>query len=246
MKVKRSFIFAYTMLFWISVVGHVKAQQHFQPVSNTGLTCAIIIQNATIDGLPLEIGDEIAVFDGSLCVGAAVYEGTFPVTFPAILEFISPLGDTLKGAKPENPMVFKGWQKNTGIEGKATATFESGGFFGDLITVVNPLTVSMTSVDGPQFTLPTQFDLLQNFPNPFNPQTTIGYQLPTSAQIRILIYDMKGRLVNTLVDAYQTAGHHSVTWDGSDRLGFRVSSGLYFARMEAGSYTATRKLNIVK
>jgi hypothetical protein len=246
MKVKRSFIFAFTTLFWISVVGLINAQQHFQPVDNTGLTCAIIIQDATIDGLPLEKGDELAVFDGSLCVGAGVYDGVFPLTFPAILEFISPLGDRLEGAKPENPMEFKGWQKSTGIEGEAIATFASGGYFGDLITVVNPLVVSMTDVDDPHYTLPTQFNLQQNFPNPFNPKTTIGYHLPTSVQTRILIYDMTGRLVNTLIDAYQSAGHHSVTWNGCDHLGFRVSSGLYFARMEAGSYTATRKLNIVK
>jgi hypothetical protein len=89
--------------------------------------------------------------------------------------------------------------------------------------------------------LPTRYGLDQNRPNPFNPVTAISYQLPLSSQVRLQVFDVSGRLVTTLVNGLQEAGYHQVTFDGSE-----LSSGLYFIRMQAGSFNAVKKMMLVK
>jgi len=88
---------------------------------------------------------------------------------------------------------------------------------------------------------PKSFSLSQNYPNPFNPSTIIGYQLPTKALVTLKVYDVLGREVETLVNAGQTAGIHSVTFDASG-----LSSGVYFYRVQAGTFTETKKLMVLK
>ena len=77
------------------------------------------------------------------------------------------------------------------------------------------------------------FDLAQNYPNPFNPTTTINYNLTTDATITLRVYDMLGREVSSLVNGVQSAGIHTVVWDGTFDTGEAASSGIYFYRMEA-------------
>jgi hypothetical protein len=86
----------------------------------------------------------------------------------------------------------------------------------------------------------------QNVPNPFNPTTAIGYSLADRAKVSIRIYDVAGRLVRTLVEDVQPAGIHKVTWDGTNNAGQTVSSGLYFSRLESGSFVQTRKMVLLK
>jgi len=83
--------------------------------------------------------------------------------------------------------------------------------------------------------------LLQNHPNPFNAQTTIEYELPEAGLVRIDIYDMLGRKIKTLVDEEKQAGQHQFVWDAS-----RYSSGVYFYRIEAGNFTETRRMILLK
>ena len=89
--------------------------------------------------------------------------------------------------------------------------------------------------------LPKSFSLAQNYPDPFNPTTTIGYQLPKDSHVILKVYDVLGREVQTLVDAQESAGSHLVTFDGT-----RVASGVYYYRMEAGSFSAMRKFVLMK
>jgi hypothetical protein len=88
---------------------------------------------------------------------------------------------------------------------------------------------------------PSSFALDQNWPNPFNPATTISFQLPAAAGVSLKVYDLTGREVATLVDEVKPAGIHSVTFDGSG-----LASGTYVYRIQAGNYVATRKLVLVK
>jgi hypothetical protein len=99
-------------------------------------------------------------------------------------------------------------------------------------------------VDAPE--LPDGFLLSQNFPNPFNPSTTIRYALPRRAAVRLTIYNLLGQQIRTLVDADMSAGQHMVEWDGIDGYGHAVATGLYFYRLETGSIVETRKMLLLK
>jgi len=88
--------------------------------------------------------------------------------------------------------------------------------------------------------LPLEMKLAAN-PNPFNPSTAISYQLSAYSYVRLRVYDIAGRLVQTLVDGWREAGGHEVTFDGAD-----LPSGMYFARLEAGAQSQTQKLLLIK
>jgi hypothetical protein len=88
---------------------------------------------------------------------------------------------------------------------------------------------------------PKEFSLMQNYPNPFNPSTTIRYGLPQRSQVTLTVYNTLGQSVSTLVNGDMEAGYHEVKFDGSG-----LSSGVYFYRMQAGSYVETKKLLLVR
>jgi hypothetical protein len=94
---------------------------------------------------------------------------------------------------------------------------------------------------------PSSYRLHQNFPNPFNPTTTIHFDIPRGGgHVRLQIFDVTGRHVRTLVDGFHPMGGRSVDWDGRDARGRRVTAGLYFYRLEAPDFTDTRKLILLK
>jgi hypothetical protein len=88
--------------------------------------------------------------------------------------------------------------------------------------------------------------LSQNYPNPFNPVTTIRFSLKETRHVVVRIYDVSGRLVKTLVDDTREAGLHRVTWDGVNKRGAAVSSGLYLYRMETKDFIETRKMLLLR
>lgn len=94
--------------------------------------------------------------------------------------------------------------------------------------------------------LPTAFALLQNYPNPFNPSTVIGFQLPVASEVRLSIYNINGQLVKRLVNREFAPGSHELVWDATNARGERVSSGVYLYVLRAGSFTAQRKLLLMR
>lgn len=89
--------------------------------------------------------------------------------------------------------------------------------------------------------IPNNFSLDQNFPNPFNPETTIGYSLPTAGHVTLKVYDVLGGLVSTLVDGFSNAGNFKIKFNGKN-----LSSGIYFYKLSSGNFTAGKKLILVK
>jgi hypothetical protein len=89
-------------------------------------------------------------------------------------------------------------------------------------------------------------ELYQNRPNPFNPSTRIDFYLPSRAQVTLSVYDVRGKLVRTLVDQPSQFGHHSIVWNGTDNGGGSVSSGIYFYRLQTDNKVITKKLVVVK
>jgi hypothetical protein len=113
---------------------------------------------------------------------------------------------------------------------------------------LSPFVIGIGSVTGVgPSAQPREFALRQNIPNPFNPTTAIGYDVPAGgADVTIGVYDVAGRLVRTLVDERRPAGSHRVTWDGRDASRQPVATGVYFCRMQAGSFVQTRKMVLLK
>ncbi|MCB2229593.1 T9SS type A sorting domain-containing protein [bacterium] len=98
--------------------------------------------------------------------------------------------------------------------------------------------------DGPE--LPTTVQLEPNYPNPFNPTTTIRFSLPTAGDVRIEVFNILGQKVRTLLEDYRSAGSYSVVWDGRSDGGDRVSSGVYFYRLTAGETRESRKMLLLR
>jgi hypothetical protein len=121
---------------------------------------------------------------------------------------------------------------------------------GEEIILENMGEVEVPSTD--RFTLerkeviPDAFSLHQNFPNPFNPITTLSYELPKESVVRLTVYDMLGHEVITLVDAKQKAGYKSIRWNATDRMGIPVSAGVYIYQLHTEDYSQFRKMILLK
>ncbi len=132
---------------------------------------------------------------------------------------------------------------------------------GDLVTSISPAVgddagifvieydpvseISAVAIHLPEI-LPERFSLFQNYPNPFNPQTKIVYDIPHGSNVSLEVFDISGKKIATLVDKHQGIGQHEVTWSGKDQFNNPVASGLYFYRIHARDFIATKKMLFVK
>jgi hypothetical protein len=94
--------------------------------------------------------------------------------------------------------------------------------------------------------LPGQFQLYDNYPNPFNPSTTVAYDLPVAAHVRLEVYNLLGQHITTLVDESQGVGHYETVWDSKDDYGNAVASGVYFYRLTTEEFVESRKMMLLK
>ncbi|MFQ5751209.1 MAG: T9SS type A sorting domain-containing protein [bacterium] len=115
--------------------------------------------------------------------------------------------------------------------------------FSDMIEVRTDIA---TSVDPSSGSIPEKFELSQNYPNPFNPETKFTYFVTAKSNVSLIIYDLLGRKVKTLVHEFKEPGNYSIIWNGRDDFSNKVSSGLYLARMVAGNYSQIRKIVLQK
>ncbi|HPG40305.1 MAG TPA: amidohydrolase family protein [bacterium] len=129
----------------------------------------------------------------------------------------------------------------------------TGGYSGTDATNLAELyvTENITNVKKPEKgkirnSTPADFTLSQNYPNPFNPVTYLNYNLTKPAQVTIAVYNIRGELVHTLIDAKHSPGEYRVTWDGTSADGSPVGSGMYLVRMQAGKQVECRKVVYLK
>jgi len=109
----------------------------------------------------------------------------------------------------------------------------------DAADVVEVVAVDLVNV-------PDQYALHQNYPNPFNPSTTLNYDLPSDSEVRIVVFDVTGRMVIELLNAEYQAGSYQVIWNGRNMQGAAMPTGIYFAQMLTSDYTKTVKMLLVK
>ena len=125
------------------------------------------------------------------------------------------------------------------------------GFPPSVISISNGM-ISMYAVTLPQVNIveetvfPDQVTLYSAYPNPFNPVTTLRYELPENGMVNITIYDMLGKQVKTLINKTQDAGYRSVIWDATNDYGKPVSAGIYLYQIQAGEYISTKKMVLLK
>ena len=121
-----------------------------------------------------------------------------------------------------------------------TESFGNGGKDIWVINTYETLTVKGT------YLYPETFRLYKNYPNPFNPITSLRYDLPKDGLVNITVYDMMGRIVKTLVNSSQTAGYKAVQWNATDNINEPVSAGLYLYTIQAGEFRQTKKMVLLK
>jgi hypothetical protein len=107
-------------------------------------------------------------------------------------------------------------------------------------------TALVTGLENQEGSIPAEYAIQQNYPNPFNPETTIGFELPEASAVTILITDVLGRRVETLIDETLPAGYHAVRWNGSNAEGQKAASGIYFYRITASGVTGKKFARALK
>ena len=111
---------------------------------------------------------------------------------------------------------------------------------------LNEGSVVVKLTNGGKPDVPTAYALYPNYPNPFNPETTIRYGAPVPGRVLLVVYNLSGQKVRELVSGLRDAGMHTVLWDGMDDKGREVGSGVYLYRLEAGGHEDIRRMVMVK
>ncbi|HDY75356.1 MAG TPA: T9SS type A sorting domain-containing protein [Candidatus Marinimicrobia bacterium] len=111
----------------------------------------------------------------------------------------------------------------------------------DDITYINEL-----AIDSGENIVPHRFNLSQNYPNPFNPTTTINYELAYASDVQLIVYNIVGREIIKLVDNRENAGTHNIKWNGRDKYGVEMASGVYIYQLKSGNNSTSRKLLLIK
>ncbi len=122
----------------------------------------------------------------------------------------------------------------------------SDGFLNGWGWAIDNLVIQDQAVPVPGELPVARVELGQNYPNPFNPSTTIAFSLPQSGHVKLQVFDLRGRLVRTLLDETRPQGRQAVDWDGRDQRGSGVASGMYFYRLDAGKQTQQRRMMLLK
>ncbi len=141
-----------------------------------------------------------------------------------------------------SPFSYRGWEYTGGLAADRDRESED-------IMIHITASATPTGVDNNNSTdsnLPKEISLSQNYPNPFNPTTNISYSLPVNSDVSLEVFNIKGEKVRTLVNGNVSAGTHDVTWNGISDNGSKVSSGVYFYRLNANGESVVRRMTIVK
>lgn len=221
--------------------------------SNTGKNATIAVNaaaNPSLGTRSLQAGDAIGVFfkrnDSLICAGYAIWREQN--------EAITVWGDddqtkTKDGFAEGEVMNFKVWDGRDGKAYDAAAQYTqgSGMYSSNGIFVLRSLVgITTTNITGEQNVIPSDIRLYQNFPNPFNPTTTVRYQLPLNGHVKISVFDILGREVAVLVDGFVTAGSHTTRWDARDVAGTHVPSGVYLCTMKVGAFLESRWMILIR
>jgi len=207
----------------------------------------IYLINPTINGNHLEAGDEIAVFDGEICVGACRIGDNFDEYISVSVTRDDPSTGNKDGFKNGNMISFKVWKVSHQvlIENIKVDYIEG---YNELFQGSGTTILRLDAINSGTFTDDLGKPLTglgDNYPNPFNRSTWIEYTLSDEMNVTIAVYDILGRKLKVLIDEHMTAGTHKVLWDGQDDQENRMKQGIYFYEMKTGDYSGVKSMYIV-
>tara|TARA_Y100001936_G_C15890513_1_gene567727 strand:- start:26 stop:895 length:870 start_codon:yes stop_codon:yes gene_type:complete len=208
----------------------------YYDVVQTGIYHPIVI--TSMSGM-VEAGDEIAAYANGEVVGATKILDPSGVTLISASGGYNQYGLELPGYMEGDEIELRVYKHSTGEELYVSSNLE-GSYYGMTPLTSGDITVHEVSA------VPEDYVLGQNYPNPFNPSTQIDYTVPESGYVTVSIYDVSGRLVQTLVDGFVESGYHSLVWDGRDSAGHTVSAGLYIYSLKGDHVALTRKMVMMK
>ena len=204
-------------------------------IVKTGISHPIIITEISGD---VSVGDELVAYAQGQVVGATrITDLNAPVVITAWGGY-SDYGISLPGYNTGDAISLKLYSQ---IEGKevALSTELNGSYYG-----LAPMTTGTATTD--IIEVVDGFALGNNYPNPFNPVTTIEFSVPEDAPVTLAIYDVTGRLIQTLVSGEMNSGNHRIVWDGLDSSGDAVSAGMYLYTLRSADVTITKKMVMMK
>jgi photosystem II stability/assembly factor-like uncharacterized protein len=185
--------------------------------------------------------------------GGATWRGMSPIPVSVQgISFKDPAVGTLVGSggnvyrTRDSGTTWVQQQSNTNLDLRAVCFLDTSkgwavGYRGIVLRTVNGGWGSPSSASDPVAGVPETYSLLSNYPNPFNPSTTITYELPRSSQVTLSVFDMLGREVSVLVNERRDAGIHEVKFDGAN-----LASGVYLYRLQAADFTQTKRLLLLR
>ena len=223
----------------------------------TGVSQLTIFQSSITS---LDVGDEIGIFDsnamlssgdcggvtGPALVGAGVWTGEqLEVVSVGSVDNCAFGGFQLPGYQTGNSVEIR--VLTGGMEYAATATWSAGtGTFGDLFMAISELTLGEVLDNDDVWFGPESYTLSQNYPNPFNPVTQISFDAGISGEVSIIVYDILGNKVKTIMSGFVTPGNYVASWDATDESGNNVSSGVYIYSLVSPEQTISKRMLLVK
>jgi hypothetical protein len=224
--------------------------QHFVKEKNVHpfKPMSLYLSDITIHGETLQPGDEVAVFKNDQLVGSVVWQS---VNNPQLLT-ASSAEEHVHGFASDDRMSFKIWRKSRqqhiDVSPEQCSWFNMDGEQSDASGFVElgSAVLSINIEDVITSETPTAYKLYANYPNPFNPTTTIAYDVPETADVRLEIYNTMGQLVRVLKDVSHQPGHYQVYWDGKNDAGSPVVSGVYVYKIFSNEFQQTHKMLLLK
>nr|MBC8427848.1 T9SS type A sorting domain-containing protein [Candidatus Pelagibacter sp.] len=174
---------------------------------------------------------EIGLFKGTVCVGNGVYHDETK-SFEIIVSGNDPFTEQMDGYNYGDKLLFKSFLNGELIDLHVSWAKDNIDYYLPKGTTVLGLNL---------LTIPEQFVFHNAYPNPFNPKTTLRYEIPFDTKVSMSVYDIEGRLIVDLVQSFQTAGIYTYSWNADE-----IPSGLYFVKLSAGQFSQTQKVVIIK
>jgi hypothetical protein len=218
---------------------------HFAEFKTTEDYQALLIQSIEGNGIDIVAGNELGLFtESGICIGGVVLTEIYPMGMMAWMD--DSRTEDLDGFKIGEKMMMKYWDAGIEKEYDVSIVVEEGSaMLGESVLTKVLLEVDLLS-NTESNVIPTSYSLEQNYPNPFNPETTIRYGIPEGNNVRLTVYNIEGKVIKQLDHGYKEAGYHQANWDGTNKNGESVSSGVYIYRMEAGNFSNVKKMIFLK